>query len=655
MENQANRILWSPSAAQQANACLADFRAAVEADTGLAMQTYDDLYAWSVREPTRFWDRLWAFLDLVGDRGNGPTLVQGHRMQDTQWLPGARINYAENLLRRRDRAEAMVSWCDGGTRRRRLSFAELYDAVSRLAQMLAAAGVGPGDRVAGYLPNIPETIVAMLATASLGAIWSSCSPDFGIDGAAERFGQIEPKVLFATDGYRYAGKAIDTLDRARELTMRMTSIERLVIVPVLSETPEINGVAGALTLDAALKPFAAHDIEFVRLPFDHPLVIVFSSGTTGKPKCIVHGAGRVLMEHLKEHRLHCDLHAGDRFFYYTTCGWMMWNWQVSGLASGATLLLYDGSPFSPDGNILFDYARDERMTHFGTSAKYIDAVKKAGLAPAATHDLEPLRMILSTGSPLAPESFDFVYTQVKQDVCLASVSGGTDILGCFVLGNPTLPVRRGEIQCRSLGLAVEVWNEARAPVTGERGELVCTAPFPSMPVGFWNDPDGRRFDSAYFEHFPGVWYHGDFAEITATGGVIIYGRSDAVLNPGGVRIGTAEIYRQVEQFDEVLEGLAVGQEWDNDVRVILFVRLREGLILDTALADRMRARIRDHASPRHVPARIVQVRDIPRTRNGKLVELAVRETIHGRPVRNLEAIANPEALREFTGHPALQS
>ena len=649
-----NDILWSPSETQIAEAGLTRFRKVLETETGLVIPNYGELHAWSIREPERFWDRIWTFVDIIGERGDGPTLLRGERMQDVQWFPGAKLNFAENLLRRRDAAEAIISWGDGGKRPRRFSFTELYDAVSRLAQMLAAGGVKPGDRVAGYLPNIPETIIAMLATSSLGAIWSACSPDFGIDGAAERFGQIQPKVLFAADGYWYGGKAIDTLARVGELAARIGTVERIVIVPVLAPAPDVSAITHAVTLDTAMASYRSQPIDFVRLSFDHPLVIVFSSGTTGKPKCIVHGAGRVLIEHLKEHRLHCDLRPGDRFFYYTTCGWMMWNWQLSGLASGATLLLYDGSPFSPDGNILFDFAQAERMTHLGTSAKFIDAAKKAGLAPGSTHDLGALRMILSTGSPLAPESFDYVYASVKQDLCLASVSGGTDILGCFVLGNPTLPVRRGEIQCKSLGLAVEVWNEAGESVVGERGELVCTAPFPSMPVGFWNDPEGKRFTASYFERFRGVWHHGDFAEITAHGGVIIHGRSDAVLNPGGVRIGTAEIYRQVEQFDEVIESLAVGQDWDSDVRVVLFVRLRDGLRLDDALIGKIRRRIRENATPRHVPARIVQVGDIPRTRNGKLVELAVREVIHGRPVRNLEAIANPEALQEFADRSELQ-
>jgi acetoacetyl-CoA synthetase len=503
------------------------------------------------------------------------------------------------------------------------------------------------------MPNIPETVIAMLAATSMGAVWSSCSPDFGVQGVVDRFSQIKPRVLFTADGYFYNGRICDSLARVPEIVARVPSIDTVVVVPYTgNRTDEIDRGVGYPDF---VQPFAPRDIEFARLPFDHPLYIMYSSGTTGPPKCIVHGAGGTLIQHLKEHLLHVDVQPGDRLFYFTTCGWMMWNWLVSGLAAGATLLLYDGSPFFPDGHALFDFADQEGMTVFGTSAKYIDGVRKAGLSPRETHELASVRTILSTGSPLVPESFDFVYQHIKDDVCLSSISGGTDIISCFVLGNPHLPVWRGEIQCRGLGMRVEVFDDAGRSVLGDKGELVCTAPFPAMPVGFWDDPNDERYRAAYFERYPGVWCHGDYVELTGRGTLIVYGRSDAVLNPGGVRIGTAEIYRQVEQLDPIVESLVIGQDWMGDVRVILFVKLREGLNLDPDLAQTIRARIRANASPRHVPARIVAVTDIPRTRSGKIVELAVRDVVHGRPVKNREALANPEALELFANCPELRS
>jgi acetoacetyl-CoA synthetase len=505
-------------------------------------------------------------------------------------------------------------------------------------------GIKPGDRVAGFVPNTPETIAATLATASIGAIWSSCSPDFGAQGVIDRFGQIEPKLLFTADGYFYGGKAFDSLARVAEFLPRLPSVERVVVLPYAG-----GGAvpAQAVKLADFVAPHKAETIRFERLPFDHPLFIMYSSGTTGVPKCIVHGAGGTLIQHLKEHRLHSDIREGSRMFYFTTCGWMMWNWLVTGLASGATLLLYDGSPFHPTGNILFDFAATERCDFFGTSAKFIDACNKAGLKPIETHDLKHLKTIASTGSPLLPEGFDYVYSHIRKDVCLSSISGGTDIVSCFVLGNPTGPVWRGEIQARGLGMGVEVWNDEGKPVIAEKGELVCTKPFPSMPVGFWNDPDGAKYKKAYFERFENIWCHGDYAEITHHGGVVIYGRSDAVLNPGGVRIGTAEIYRQVEQLPEVVESIVIGQDWQGDVRVVLFVRLKEGLTLDDALSDKIKRQIRANTTPRHVPARILQVSDIPRTKSGKITELAVRDMVHGRPIKNKEALANPEALELY--------
>jgi len=644
--------LWQPSAERVRAANLTAFRSGIEADEGISLPDYAALHRWSVAEPERFWSAVWAFTGVrASDRGERVLEGPG-RMPGARWFPDARLNYAENLLRRRDDSPALIFRNELGARRE-WSHRALYDGVSRWAQVLHDHGVVPGDRVAGLMPNLPETIVAMLAAASLGAIWSSCSPDFGVPGVVDRFGQIAPRFLFAADGYFYAGRRHDGLDKVRALCRAIPSIENVAVVPYAGEAPDLGGLPGAMEWDAAQDGVPAEPIDFVQLPFDHPLAILYSSGTTGTPKCIVHGAGGTLLQHLKEHRLHVDVKDGDRVFYFTTCGWMMWNWLVSGLASEATLLLFDGSPFHPEPAVLFDLAADERATVFGTSAKYIDAAAKAGLAPARSHDLAALRTILSTGSPLVAESFDYVYRNVHPDVCLSSISGGTDIVSCFVGGDPTGPVWRGEIQARCLGMAVEVFDEGGRPVQGEKGELVCTAPFPSMPLGFWNDAGGARYHAAYFEKYPEVWSQGDFAELTPHGGMVIHGRSDAVLNPGGVRIGTAEIYRQVERLDAVLESLVIGQEWEGDTRVVLFVRLREGVALDDALEAEIRRRIRENASPRHVPARVIAVSDIPRTRSGKIVELAVREVVHGRPVRNREALANPEALDLFANLPAL--
>jgi acetoacetyl-CoA synthetase len=646
--------LWQPDAERVSRSQLTAFARTLERDRGAPFADQAALHRFSVEEPAAFWGAVWDFCGVIGERGPGETLVDGQRMPGARWFPEARLNFAENLLRRRDDAPALVFHGESGARRS-ASFAELHDRVSRLAAALRAWGVGPGDRVAGYLPNLPEAVVAMLATTSLGAIWSSCSPDFGVRGVVDRFGQIGPKVLFTADGYFYAGKRHDCLEKAAAVRAELPGLERTVVVPYAEAEPDLSALPGAVLLEEALAPHSAGEIAFERLPFDHPLYVLYSSGTTGAPKCIVHGAGGTLLQHLKEHRLHTDVRRGDRLFYFTTCGWMMWNWLVSGLASEACLVLYDGSPSHPRPEVLFDLAQGERVQVFGTSAKYLDAAAKAGLAPAESHDLSALRTILSTGSPLVPEGFDYVYQRVKFDVQLASISGGTDIVSCFVLGSPWLPVHRGEIQCRGLGMAVDVYDDAGRPLPEGKGELVCTRPFPSMPIGFWADPDGTRYRAAYFERFPGIWCHGDFAEITEHGGFVIHGRSDAVLNPGGVRIGTAEIYRQVERIDEVLEGLVIGQDWEGDVRIVLFVRLRESVALDEELERRIRTRIRSGASPRHVPARIVQVADIPRTRSGKIVELAVRDVVHGRPVRNREALANPEALEHFADRDELKS
>ena len=645
--------MWRPSEERIAQANLTRFMRVLRENHAVDVADYAALHEWSVAQPERFWTALWSFADVIGERGD-EVLVDRDRMPGAKWFTQARLNFAENLLRRRDDAVALVFRGEDRVRSA-CTYGQLYDEVSRTAQALRAAGVVAGDRVAGYLPNMPAAVIATLATASLGAIWSSCSPDFGVQGVLDRFGQIEPKVLFAADGYFYAGKTIDVLPRLGELAERLPTVQRLVVVPYTRARPDVTSVRSGILLDAFTAKFNPADIFFERLPFDHPLYVLYSSGTTGVPKCIVHGAGGTLLQHLKEHRLHADVKAGDRLFYFTTCGWMMWNWLVSGLASEATLMLYDGSPFAGENRILFDYAQDEKIDIFGTSAKYIDACAKLALEPAKTHDLSSVRTILSTGSPLAPEGFDYVYGHVKADVQLASISGGTDIISCFALGNPTGPVWRGELQARGLAMKVEVYDEDGRPVRQQKGELVSTAPFPSMPVAFWNDPDGAKYRAAYFERFPGIWWHGDYVELTAHDGLIIYGRSDAVLNPGGVRIGTAEIYRQVERLDEVVESLAIAQEWESDVRVVLFVRLREGLRLDDALAERIRRQIRENTTPRHVPARIVQVADIPRTKSGKIVELAVRNVVHGRPVKNVEALANPEALAHYRDRPELQA
>jgi acetoacetyl-CoA synthetase len=653
MNEATPALLWQPSPERMQQANLTRFAALVNQRWAAGATDHASLYDWSIRQPVQFWEAMWDFGEVIGDKGGAPFLVDGERMPGAKWFPRARLNFAENLLRRRDADTAIVFWGENKVRRR-LTFAQVYALVSQLAQALRAMGVKPGDRVAAFLPNMPEAPIGMLAATSIGAIWSSCSPDFGVQGVLDRFGQIEPKVLLCVDGYYYAGKSIDTLGRIEEVVRRLPGLEQVVVVPYLAPRPRIDAIPKAAHLADFVAPFPPSDIAFERLPFDHPLAILYSSGTTGAPKCIVHGAGGTLLQHLKEHQLHTDLRRGDRLFYFTTCGWMMWNWLVSGLASGATLLLYDGSPFYPNADVLFDLADAEGMNVFGTSAKYIDALSKLGVRPQQSHRLEALRTMTSTGSPLSPESFEYVYAAVKADLLLSSISGGTDIVSCFVLGSPWLPVWKGEIQCRGFGLAVEVYDEAGQPVVGQKGELVCSAPFPSMPVGFWNDPDGVRYHDAYFAKFPGVWCHGDYMEITPRGTAIIYGRSDAVLNPGGVRIGTAEIYRQVEQLPEVVESLVIGQDWERDVRVVLFVRLREGLTLDDTLVQKIKQQIRTNTTPRHVPARIVQVGDIPRTKSGKIVELAVRDVVHGRPVKNLEALANPEALDLFRGLADLQ-
>ncbi len=647
--------LWTPTQDAAQSTRMASFMRWLGSQANAPLDTYDALHRFSIDEPQAFWNAVWLYCDVIGDRGSG-RIVDGDKMPGARFFADARLNFAENLLRRNDGRDAIVFWGEDRVRQS-LSWGELQALVSRLQQAFVASGVSAGDRVAAMLPNMPQTIAAMLAASSLGAVWSSCSPDFGPQGVLDRFGQITPTLFIACDGYWYNGKAHAIGDKLAAITEQLPGLQKSIVVPYLGDAEAIaSSLPNGVSLDHFIGDFSPAPVSYTRLAFDHPLYILFSSGTTGAPKCIVHSAGGILLQHLKEHQLHCNIGAGDPVFYFTTCGWMMWNWLVTALASEATLLLYDGSPFYPSGNILFDYADARNMRFFGTSAKYIDALRKAGLAPGESHKLAALRTIASTGSPLAPESFDYVYSAIKSDVHLASVSGGTDICGCFVGGNPMAPVRRGEIQAPLLGMDIQVRDETGKPLGpgAGKGELVCKRPFPSMPIGFWDDADGAKYHAAYFAKYDNIWCHGDFAEWTAAGGMIIHGRSDATLNPGGVRIGTAEIYAQVETIPEILESIAIGQEWDDDTRIVLFVRLASGAVLNETLRDAIRAQVRKGASPRHVPAKIIAVDDIPRTKSGKITELAVREVVHGRPVMNKEALANPQTLALFADLPQLR-
>lgn len=638
-----SEALWQPSADTIANARITDFLQQVNKDKNVALANYHDLYQWSVDNDESFWSMVWDYFDVIGEKGS-TIVTDKEKMPGAQWFPEASLNFAENLLRHKDDHIALIFRGENGTRQQ-LTYAELNHEVAAFAEGLRQRGIETGDRVAAMMPNCIETIIGMLATTSIGAIWSSCSPDFGVQGVLDRFGQIEPKVLITVDGYFYNGKNLNIKNKTADIIKQIPSIEATVLVNFSQQKDRIEGdkVFSWSDFGDAEKT----QIDFAPRNFNDPLYIMFSSGTTGVPKCIVHGTGGTLLQHLKEHGLHTDLDRDDNLFYFTTCGWMMWNWLVSGLAVGATLTLFDGSPFAPKPEFLWDVADEEGITVFGTSAKYLAALEKEGVKPGESHNLEKLRSILTTGSVLPPESFDYVYRDIKKDLCLSSISGGTDIVSCFALGCPILPVYRGELQCRGLGLAVNVYDENGKPVKGEKGELVCENSFPCMPVSFWNDENGERYFNAYFDRFKNTWAHGDFAELTENNGVIIYGRSDAVLNPGGVRIGTAEIYRQVEKVEEVLESIAIGQQYEDDERVILFVKLRNGIELSDELRQTIAKTIRANATPRHVPAVILQVDDIPRTISGKIVELAVRNVVHGDPVKNTDALANPEALDYF--------
>ena len=652
--------LWKPDADCVQNASITEFARYASELWNVELNDFNALHRWSTDHCSEFWSTVWRFCDVRASSAGSVTVENPHKMPGAAWFPDARLNFAENLLRRNDDSPAIISRGEGKPDRV-ITYAELQSEVNRLARAFRSMGIKPEDRIAAYMPNIPETIICMIAAVSCGATWSSCSPDFGARGVIDRFGQIDPKVLICVDGYTYGGKKFDVAEKLTQIRHRLPTLEKTIVVPYLddpgTQSQDNSGkIPDAVSLDEFVDGFSTGAINHLQLPFNHPLYILFSSGTTGAPKCIVHGAGGTLLQHLKEHRLHVNLAKGEKLFFFTTCGWMMWNWLTTALACETAIALYEGSPFTPDENSLFDYIDQYDIDHFGISAKYIDAISKAGIRPRDTHRLSSLKTLMSTGSPLNPEGFDYVYDSVKTDVCLSSISGGTDLISCFVLGNPTLPVWRGEIQCKGLGMDVAVFDDNGAELpAGEKGELVCRNSFPSMPTGFWNDPDNSRYASAYFEKFPGVWHHGDYVETTKYGGMIVYGRSDAVLNPSGVRIGTAEIYRQAEQVEEVIESIVIGQRWDGDTRVVLFVRLRDDLKLDKNLIDKIKNIIRTNASPRHVPAKIIQVADIPRTRSGKITEVAVRKAVHNEAIDNIEALENPQALDLYRNIAELQS
>ena len=637
--------LWQPSKEAIANSQMTQFIDYINQNYPAKISDYFTLHQWSIDNPEAFWSSVWDFGKVIASKKAQQILVDGNHMETTKWFVDAKLNFAENLLRRRDDHTALVFVSENG-QRNELTYAKLFHQVAVLAEQLREYGIKAGDRVAAFMPNSPETIIAMLATTSIGAVWSSCSADFGLQGLLDRFSQIEPKILFATDGHQYKGKTFNHLEKIAELQKQLPSLQKTIVLPFINDHTDISHLNNAL-LWTDIKKTETPELIFEQLPFNHPIYILYSSGTTGKPKCMVHGAGGILLQHLKELMLHTDLRPEDKIFFFTTCGWMMWNWLVSSLAVGATVVLYEGSPFYPNPKRLFDLIDEIGITVFGVGAKLIEAAHKARLIPMKTHDLSTLRTIATTASPLLPESFDYVYTKIKKDLCLSSISGGSDIVSCFALGNPILPVYRGELQCMGLGMNVKVFNDEGQSVTQEKGELVCISPFTAMPIYFWNDPDGKKLHNAYFDKFPNVWAHGDYAEITKHNGMIIYGRSDTTLNPGGLRIGTAEIYRQLDKIDDVIDCMAVAQNWESSERIILFVVLREGISLNDDLRKNIKTMIRHDVSPHHVPAKIIQVPDLPRTINGKIVELAVKKVIHGEPVKNLETLANPETLDYF--------
>ena len=645
--------LWEPPEEQKRNANITRFISLVNERYATKIGSFNELHDWSIIHLKEFWSLVWEFCEIKAVKPYDTALASDKQIMDARWFPGARLNFAENLLRHRDDRTAII-FKGEGRKPVRTTYAELYNQVARLAKSLREAGLKPGDRVAGFVPNMTEAVIALLASASIGAIWSSCSPDFGTKGTLDRLGQIKPRVLFTADGYFYNGKTFNSLERVGEITRELPSIQKVVVIPYANENPDISQVPNSIHYRDFLSPEAAPQIEFAQLPPDHPLYIMFTSGTTGLPKCIVQGAAGILAVHLKELELEIDVKPEDVFFYFTTTGWMMWTWLISNLALGATLVLYDGSPFHPDPGALWKLAEEERVTIFGTSARYLAGLEKFGVKPGKEYDLSPLRAVLSTGSPLSVESFEFIYRDIKQDVRVSSISGGTDINGLFLTGNPIGPVYAGELQALSLGVDAKCLDPQGKPVTNQKGQLVVTNPYPSMPLYFWNDPDREKYRSAYFDGYPGVWTHGDYVEFTDTG-VIIYGRSDTVLKPGGVRIGTAEIYRQVEALGEVMDSIVVGQDWQGDMRIILFVKLAEGTKLTDDLASKIKTTIRKNATPRHVPAKIIAVSDIPYTISGKKVEIAVRNVIHHEPVPNIDALANPESLKLYQDLKELES
>jgi len=647
-----SELMWRPSEQRIRQTNMYDFMQYVNDKYGREFDEYHQLWEWSINNISSLWESLWDYLDIIHSAPYRKVIIGEDRMPGAEWFPGASLNFAENLLRYRDGRPAIISRNEKGETRE-ITYRDLYGRVAGLARSMRDMGITRGDRVVGFMPNIPETIIAMLASASIGALWSSCSPDFGIQGVLDRFGQIEPRLIFTADGYTYKGRKFNSLEEISSILKKLPSIEKVVVVPFTEEEPEISGIGNAVMWNDYISD--STEIDFEQLPFQHPLYIMYSSGTTGLPKCMVQSAGGILIHHMKELALHTDLKREDRIFYFTTCGWMMWNWLTSSLALGATVILFDGAPFYPQPGTLFRMAEDLKITIFGTSAKYLSALNGSGVRPGKEFDLSPLKAILSTGSPLNNTEFDYVYEDIKEDLCLSSISGGTDLNGCFAAGNPMGPVYRGELQCRTLGMNVRAFDENGNSVDNQQGELVCLSPFPSMPIYFWNDEDGSKYHHAYFDVYPGVWRHGDYIKITEHRGVIFYGRSDATLNPGGVRIGTAEIYRQVDKIEEVEDSLVIGQEWKDDQRVILFVKLAGGIKLDRRLKDRIRTVIRENTTPRHVPRKILQVEDIPYTINMKKVEIAVRNIIHGKPVRNQDALRNPESLQLYRDIPELQT